>query len=135
MQNKTLYRDMKNRKIAGVCAGLAEYFGIELWIVRLLVISAFLFSAGFLVILAYIAAYFILDEMPEHKQWQQSIYKAHNIKQKSWQSGQSAQQILKNITVELDNMEDDIEHMESYVTSFAFTMNNADKKSNNSAKH
>lgn len=129
MPNKTLYRDMKNAKIAGVCAGLAEYFGIEIWIVRLLVISAFLFSAGFLVVVAYIAAYFILDEMPEHQQWQQSIYKAHNIKRKPWQAGQSAQQILENVGSELAQMEDDIEHMESYVTSFAFKMHNefADK--------
>lgn len=124
MPKKTLYRDMKNGKIAGICAGLAEYFGIEIWIVRLLVISAFLFSAGFLIIIAYIAAYFILDEMPEHQQWQQSFYKSHNIKQKPWQAGDSAQQILKIVTSELTQMEHDIEHMESYVTSFAFEMKN-----------
>ena len=121
-KKKTLYRDPKNGKLAGVCAGIAEYFGAEIWIVRLLVVSAFLFSAGFFVILAYIAAYFILDEMPEQREWQQSIYKKHNVKKKSWQAGQSAQQILQNVNSELDKMENDIEHMESYVTSFAFKM-------------
>jgi len=119
---KKLYRDSKNGKLGGVCAGLAEYFGCEIWIIRLLIISAFLFSAGFFVTIAYIAAYFILDEMPAQRQWQQSVYKTHNVKMKSWQSGDSAQQILKNVSGELNRMEHSIEQMESYVTSFAFKM-------------
>lgn len=119
---KKLYRDPKNGKFGGVCAGLAEYFGTEIWIIRLLVISAFLFSAGFFVAIAYIAAYFILDEMPAQREWQRSIYQAHNVKIKSWQAGHSAQQILKNISGELDRVENNIEQMESYVTSFTFKM-------------
>ncbi len=121
-KKKTLYRDSKNGKLGGVCAGIAEYFGTEIWIVRLLVITAFLFSAGFFVVLAYIAAYFILDEMPEQRKWQQSVYKAHNVKKKPWQAGHSAQQILQNVSRELDEMENNIEQMEAYVTSFAFKM-------------
>ena len=119
---KKLYRDAKNGKLAGVCAGIAEYFGAEVWVIRLLVVSIFIFSAGFFVVLAYIAAYFILDEMPEQREWQQSIYQKHNVKQKAWQAGQSAQQILENINGELDKAEKDIEHLEGYVTSFAFKM-------------
>ncbi|MCW8995701.1 MAG: envelope stress response membrane protein PspC [Psychromonas sp.] len=119
---KTLYRDPKNGKLGGVCAGIAEYLGTEIWIVRLLTVSAFLFSAGFFVTIAYIAAYFILDEMPEQREWQQSIYKKHKIKKKPWQAGHSPQELLENINSELDKMEKDIEHMEAYVTSFAFKM-------------
>jgi len=29
--HKTLYRDPVNGKLGGVCAGLAEYFGMETW--------------------------------------------------------------------------------------------------------
>ena len=119
---KPLYRDPKNGKLGGVCAGIAEYFAVEVWIIRLLAISAFLFSGGFLVILAYIAAYFLLSEMPEQREWQQSIYKKQHVKQKAWQSGQSAQQILENINQQLNSIENDIEQMEAYVTSFAFKM-------------
>ena len=124
MTGKKLYLDPKNRKLGGVCAGLAEYFGAEVWVVRLLVVSAFLFTAGFAVVLAYLAAYFILDEMPEQRQWQQSIYQARNVKKKPWQAGLSARQILQNESGDLDKMEQDIEHMEAYVTSFAFKMKN-----------
>lgn len=119
---KKLYRDPKNGKLGGICAGLAEYFGLEIWIIRLFVISAFLFSAGFFVVIAYIAACFILDELPAQRQWQQSIYKAHTMKKNAWQSGHSAQQILKNVNAELDQIENSIEQMESYVTSFTFKM-------------
>ncbi|MDD5006014.1 MAG: PspC domain-containing protein [Candidatus Omnitrophica bacterium] len=41
MAIKRLYRSIKDRKIAGVCAGLAEYFNIDPAIVRII----FLFSA------------------------------------------------------------------------------------------
>ena len=33
--SKELYRDTRNGKIGGVCAGIAQYFGIEPWIVRI----------------------------------------------------------------------------------------------------
>lgn len=118
---KTLYRDPKNGKLGGICAGIAEYFGVEAWLVRLIFISAFLFSAGF-ALLAYIALYFILEKMPEQREWQQSIYKKHNIKQKPWQAGQSVEKILEDMNKELDKSELNIEKIEGYVTSFAFKM-------------
>ncbi|HEY5715776.1 MAG TPA: envelope stress response membrane protein PspC [Psychromonas sp.] len=123
MSKKQLYRDPKNAKLGGVCAGIAEYFDIEVWVIRLLVVSAFLFTAGFFVVIAYIAAYFMLDEMPEKQQWQQSVYKKHNVKKKAWQAGDSAEKILENISAELDQMQLDIEKLESYVTSFDYKMN------------
>ncbi|WP_019615060.1 envelope stress response membrane protein PspC [Psychromonas ossibalaenae] len=123
MSRKKLYRDPKNAKLGGVCAGIAEYFSVEIWLVRLIVVSAFLFSAGLLVIIAYIAAYFISNKMPEKREWRQSIYQAHNIKKKSWQAGRSAEQILENVSREFEDMDKNIQQMEAYVTSFDFKMN------------
>ena len=122
MKHKTLYRDTRNGKLAGVCAGLAEYFTIEVWVIRLIVVSAFLFTAGFLVMLLYIAATLILDKMPEQREQQQSNYKSHNVKQKTWQPGLSAQQMLNNIDTELDLVNSNIERMETYVTSASFSI-------------
>ena len=62
-EGRNLYRDPQRGKIAGVCAGLAEYFGVETWIVRLLAISGLIF-AGFITFTAYIAAWFLLDKKP-----------------------------------------------------------------------
>ncbi|MBC7002518.1 envelope stress response membrane protein PspC [Photobacterium sp. BZF1] len=118
--SKTLYRDPKNGKLGGVCAGVAEYFGMEIWLVRILTVSAFLLGVGFFVTVAYIAACFILEKMPEERSQQQTIFREHHVKQKPWQAGKPAGQILHNVEVELDKMEQELRDMESYVTSSAF---------------
>lgn len=46
MIGRKLYLSDKDRKIAGVCGGLAEYFGIESTIVRILWALAVLVSYG-----------------------------------------------------------------------------------------
>ena len=50
--SRDLYRDPINGKLSGVCAGLANYFGLEVWLVRIMVISAALLGGRFLVLLA-----------------------------------------------------------------------------------
>ncbi|OGM81260.1 hypothetical protein A2594_00020 [Candidatus Woesebacteria bacterium RIFOXYD1_FULL_41_28] len=57
MKNHKLYRSSTNRVLAGVCAGLADYFNIDPIIVRLLFL-VFLF-AGFGIIIYIIAWVFI----------------------------------------------------------------------------
>ena len=61
---KQLYRDPSNKRIAGVCAGVADYFGLETWLVRILVVTGFFLLAGPFMLVAYIAAWFILDKKP-----------------------------------------------------------------------
>jgi len=62
---KKLYRSKKDRMIAGVCGGIAEYLGIDSSIVRLLwVLLCLLNGIG---IILYIAAAIIIPEAPEEK--------------------------------------------------------------------
>ncbi|MCP4581032.1 MAG: PspC domain-containing protein [candidate division Zixibacteria bacterium] len=59
---KKLYRSLDDRKIAGICGGLGEYFDIDPTIVRLLWVSMVLaVGTG---ILAYILAWIIVPEEP-----------------------------------------------------------------------
>ena len=53
MENKKLTRS-SNKMIAGVCAGIAEYFGWEVTIVRIVYAFLTIFSAGFPGLLLYI---------------------------------------------------------------------------------
>jgi len=39
---KRLFRDIDNKVIGGVCAGLSKYFGIQVWIVRILFLIPFI---------------------------------------------------------------------------------------------
>ncbi|MCR9279965.1 MAG: PspC domain-containing protein [Pseudomonadaceae bacterium] len=54
-----LQRDSVNGKLAGVCAGIARYYGVEAWMVRCLTITLFLFMPT-IVFPAYWIAYFVL---------------------------------------------------------------------------
>lgn len=54
MDNKKFYLSSTDKKIAGVCGGLAEYFEVDALIIRVLFIAAILeFGTGLL-------AYFVL---------------------------------------------------------------------------
>ena len=59
---KRLYRSRKDRMIAGVCGGLAEYFNIDPVIVRVLAV-VLLFGAG-TGFLAYIVLWVVVPEDP-----------------------------------------------------------------------
>lgn len=61
--SKRLYRSKGDRKISGVCGGLAEYFEIDSTIVRLLwLISIIVYGTGLII---YIAAAIIIPEKEE----------------------------------------------------------------------
>lgn len=59
---KRLYRSRKQRVLAGVCGGIAEYFDIDVTLVRLGLVAAF-FLAG-TGILFYIIAAIIIPQTP-----------------------------------------------------------------------
>ncbi len=61
---KVLVRSLKGRVIAGVCAGVAEFFGIDVILVRVIlaVVSVFTAGAG---VLAYLLAWVIIPEEGE----------------------------------------------------------------------
>jgi phage shock protein C len=64
---RRLYRNPRRGWIAGVCAGLAEYFGISAGLVRLLtVISLIVFTLP--TFFAYLIAAMVLERRPENLQ-------------------------------------------------------------------
>jgi len=62
MENKKLYRSNKNRVIAGVCGGIAEYFNLDPTLVRLAVVLLSLASVGTGIVAYIIAAIVMPDE-------------------------------------------------------------------------
>lgn len=139
-----LYRNADNGKIAGVCAGIADYLGWETWLVRILVVSGILFGMPFLV-LGYIAAWFILDKNPKgetkHSKHHRSAassssqYKStrkHDkyedanesikVKARIWQSGEPPKQAFHDISRKFSSLERQLQAIEHYVTSSEFTV-------------
>ncbi|MBR6531065.1 MAG: PspC domain-containing protein [Clostridia bacterium] len=59
---KKLYKSSTNKKICGVCAGVANYLNIDPTIVRVVYALLALFTTGFPFVLLYIILSFIMDE-------------------------------------------------------------------------
>ena len=60
--DKKLYRDPRNGMLAGVCAGIAEYFNMDPTIIRLAwVLFSLLGGSG---VLGYIIAAIVIPEYP-----------------------------------------------------------------------
>lgn len=142
---KELTRDPDRGKIAGVCAGLADYFGIELWLIRILVVTAFFLTAGTFVIVSYIAAWFILEKKSAQKHSLHNSIKGHSnhfrqagkgwhnvpededekvkVKSKVWQSGEPPKQAFMDIQQRFAKNEQRLRKVESYVTSSEYQLN------------
>ncbi len=64
---KQFHRSSKQRMIAGICGGLAEYFDIDVNIMRLLFVAISLLSVLFPMAIFYIIAWIIVPEEEKSK--------------------------------------------------------------------
>lgn len=122
---RELLRDPVRGKIAGVCAGLSDYFNMELWLVRIIFVTAVLLAGGPLFVVAYIAAWFILDKKPTNSP--ASSYTTQHedpleVKFKVWQKGEPPRRALQDLKDRLGRLDSRLQEMERYVTSTEFTV-------------
>ena len=139
-----LFRDPKHGKIAGVCAGFANYLGWETWLVRILLVSGVLLGMGWFIIV-YIAGWFILDKTPEdqpsnskfknkpfgfsgsqrdsqHASENDFVNESIRVKAKIWQAGEPPKQAFHDLAKKFSMLEGKLRAMEYYVTSPEFTV-------------
>lgn len=69
---KVLVRSRKGRMVAGICAGIAEYFGVDVTLVRVIVavIAVITGGAG---VLAYLAAWAIIPDEGEKTSFAENL--------------------------------------------------------------
>ena len=110
-----LYRDKENAMLAGVCAGLASYFGLSLKGLRLIVVvSAFFFFPFMLP--AYIILTIILPAKP------QNLYQDES-QEKFWRGMSMApSDVFSNLSHRFRELDLRLQKMEAYVTSREFEM-------------
>ncbi len=60
-KRKELFRDTHKGKIAGICAGIANYFGWELWLIRIAFVTGLILNSPLFIVI-YIAAWLILSK-------------------------------------------------------------------------
>jgi len=110
-----LYRDRENAMIAGVCAGLASYFGLNRKGLRLITAVCTLFFFPF-VVPAYIILLIILPVKPEN------LYKNEG-QEKFWRGVSMApSDVFGNLSHRFRELDLRLQKMETYVTSREFEM-------------
>ncbi|MBY6186000.1 envelope stress response membrane protein PspC [Marinobacter hydrocarbonoclasticus] len=115
---KELYRIPEQGKVAGVCAGLAEYFNLEIWLVRIVVLSAIILTGVFsFALLLYIVAWVLLDKKPAA----QSLHRSE-LKTKVWQAGDSPRQAIREISTRFRSLELRLRALEQHVTSDSYSL-------------
>jgi len=116
--HNTLFRDKQHRILGGVCAGVADYFGISRLAVRLLVlVSLFMFTLPTMVV--YGAAMFFLKDKPEEIDRDEE-------EKKLWQSmHRSPRDTMGSIRHRFSSMENRIRDMEAYLTSRKYKLDRA----------
>ncbi len=134
---RELYRDPDNGKIYGVCAGIADYFGFETWVVRVIAVSLLIFLNGG-AILGYFIAGWLLDAKPGSETdkcygsfgWKRKTRHNHSNKnrpyrpkvQDVWKKDNLPTNTLSRVKKKFSKLEYRLRSMESYVTSDKFKL-------------
>lgn len=106
----TLYRDKHNGKLMGVCAGIADYTGVNVFWVRLIAIASMFMTSGSS-IFAYFIAGFILNKKPPH------LYRDAS-EQKYWQGvRQSPRRTAREIRAAFRDVDRRLAAVESHYVS------------------
>ena len=127
-RSRTLYRDTRNGKLLGVCAGVARYYGIETWVIRCLAITGLIFF-NWVTLVTYVVAAIILDKRPKRDERPADGAAARrDHERRRARSGRrgrapdakqapAVKQALRAVQADFDQVESRLRRMESHVTS------------------
>lgn len=128
---RELFRDPSRGKICGVCAGIADYFGLEVWVVRIIAVTALIFFQ-FPIFISYIIAYFVLEPKPGTGKADRGNVSRGKVREHSddasatvqqvWKKGRIPGQTLKNLNRRFKSLENRLQLTETYVTSKQFEL-------------
>jgi phage shock protein C len=121
-----LYQDKRRQKIAGVCAGIARYFGVEVWVIRGIALTGLILMPS-VVVPAYFIAMFVLPKAPDGEspldsQSTPAARDDHASPAPELGTRLSPRRSLRNVQAEFDQIELKLRRLESHVTSGQFEL-------------
>ncbi|OUS21589.1 hypothetical protein A9R01_17755 ['Osedax' symbiont bacterium Rs2_46_30_T18] len=116
---RNLYRNTRDGKIAGVCAGFADSFEIPVWVARLIFISLVIFTFQ-IALIGYVVAIFMLAK----RQPRTADDWGHDSSNKVFNYHKPASSRLQDIRDRLRRLDEQVGSMEGYVTSKKYHTNN-----------
>lgn len=121
-KSRKLFRDPHNRRIGGVCAGFARYFGIETWVARLIAVTGLLFMPG-IVLPAYFIAYLFMDKPGRRMEDRvASLRTDHRSPAPEFGTRHAPRRSLRQIHADLTDAELKLRRMETHVTSNQYAL-------------
>ena len=105
------YRDKRNGKVMGICAGIADYTGFDVSLVRIAMIAAVFLSSGSILPVYFIAGWIAPDKPRE--------LETSNVEERQfWQSvRRSPARTARDIRLQLKDIDRRLGDVESYVTT------------------
>ncbi len=133
VKDRRLAVDPSDEKIAGVCSGIARYFGIETWVVRLGTLTGLIFMPQ-IVFPAYWITYFVMEhpeaEKPDKKSKKSRRKRRRESTRSEWEAGDpgspepsepgsqyNARRALRLTNSDLTQAELRLRRLETFVTS------------------
>ena len=105
------YLDKRNKRLMGVCSGIADYFGWDATWVRVGLVAATVMGVGFLP-LVYLAIGFIADPKPS------MLYNESDEARKFWTNVRvSPQRTVRDVNASFRDADRRLRDIEAYVTS------------------
>lgn len=106
----TLYRDKQNAKLMGVCSGIADYTGVNLFWVRMMAIMLIFMTSGGVIPFYFIAG-LVLDKKPPY------LY-SDRTEQKYWQGvRQSPKRTAREIRSRMKEVDRRLAEVETFYVS------------------
>jgi len=105
------YRDKRNGKVLGICAGIADYTGFDVSLVRITLIAAVFLSSGGILPVYFIAGWIAPDQPRE--------LDTSDVQERDfWRSvRQSPARTARDIRLRLKDIDRRLGDIESYVTT------------------
>ncbi len=123
---RNLYRNAREGKIAGVCAGFADYFDVPYWVARLVFISLVIFTFQ-LALIGYVIAIFMMkkrDDQQYRSYSEKSNSSYSEAKAKVFNYSKPVSSRLQDIRDRLRRLDEQVGAMEGYVTSKRYQTTN-----------
>ena len=120
-----LYRNTQDKRIAGVCAGLADHFEVAHWVMRLVFIAGFFFT-GTLAIFAYIAGWVLMAPRRGDDTEQAMEYDERRREYRPKTLFRYSDDVSSRLKAAQQRMQESlrrVEDIESYVTSRQYQLN------------
>ena len=131
---RRFYRSADRAIFGGVCAGVADYFGLNLRVVRLLAVIAF-FVAMPMAVIVYLAIVFLIPARAgsgyEQTRWQEARRESHKCRRAERQRARreakqdshvAASEAAAQVRSKCQSLEQRLASLEKYITSSRYQL-------------